>query len=133
MKSGIVITSATYVDGYKISLLFSDGKINVFDFESLINSNRSDCVQFKDIEKFKGFYLDNGDLVFNDNWDMLVPIAWLYDKSFIGKVGRPKSTNGKTLIKVWIPDSVVDFLGGKKEIVKHIENKFAFGNENKEG
>ena len=125
MKHSIKIISATYLEGYKISLLFCDGKTSVFDFESLVNSNMPDCVQFKDIEKFKGFYLDNGDLVFNDNWDMSLPIATLYRKSSIVKAGRPKTTTGKTLVRVWMPDAIVSLHGGVKPLSKYIEQKFS--------
>ncbi|MDE3046315.1 MAG: DUF2442 domain-containing protein [Verrucomicrobiota bacterium] len=55
----IRIKKATYLSGYKIKLLFSDGKIKVVDFENWIFGKKNVYLEpLKEIEFFKKFELD---------------------------------------------------------------------------
>lgn len=116
MKRGIKIINAEYLGGYLIRITFSDLKVNTFDFESLVMSDKPDCTQFRDIDKFKKFYIENGDLIFNDNWDMLVPIADLYHKQKITFRGRPAKDN--ILLRVRIPKNKEQMV---KEYIKNLK------------
>jgi hypothetical protein len=120
MKTGVIITKAEYLEHYQIRLTFSDNKENIFDFESLVNSNKLDCSQFKDILKFKQFYIENGELVFNDNWDMLIPIVTLYHKNKITFSGRPKKDT--CLIRIRVPSSHAQDIKNYIEKLKNSNN-----------
>jgi len=78
MSKLISIEKAKYIDDYKISLLFNDGKKNVVDFKDFILlSGHPDIKKYQDIELFKKFDLEYGELNWND-YDLAFPIYDLY-------------------------------------------------------
>lgn len=81
LPEGVVIelTSADYVEGYKIRLQFSDGKDRILDFESFLRRSLNPMIQaYLDFDKFKQFTVEYGDLQWND-YDLCFPIADLYE------------------------------------------------------
>ena len=82
MNTGITITSATHVGGYKIKIAFSDGKVNVFDYKNLVMSGHEESEPYKDIENFKKFdIINNSEIAWGDNWAMILPLATIYNKT----------------------------------------------------
>lgn len=82
MKTGITITSAEYAGGYKIKITFSDGKINTFDYESVVMMNHQECLPYRDIKKFKQFQIVNGSkIAWGENWAMILPLYTIYTKT----------------------------------------------------
>jgi len=78
MSQLISIEKAKYIDGYKISLLFNDGKENILDFKHFItNSQHPDIKKYQDIKLFKKFNLEYGEIEWND-YDLAFPIYDLY-------------------------------------------------------
>ena len=74
----IAVEKAEYVGKYKISFVFNDGKINIVDFESFIANSRHPAVQkYRDLELFKAFKLEYGEVNWND-YDLVFPIFDLY-------------------------------------------------------
>lgn len=72
------IEDAKYIDGYRLSLKFNDGKESIVDFaDFILNSQHPDIKKYRDIELFKGFSLEHGDLHWND-YDLAFPIYDLY-------------------------------------------------------
>jgi hypothetical protein len=77
------IKEANYLDHYKIKLTFNDGKENILDFEKfLFNSHHPDIQKYQDVELFKNFSLDYGDLEWND-YELAFPICDLYENRII--------------------------------------------------
>lgn len=78
MEPIIEIKEAKYIDGYKIALKFNDGKENIIDFSDFIlHSNHPDIKRYKDLELFKSFKLEYGDIQWND-YDLAFPVYDLY-------------------------------------------------------
>ena len=53
------IKKVQYVNGYKLKLLFSDGKTKIVDIEPIINKSKKIFQPLKDIEYFKQVALDD--------------------------------------------------------------------------
>ena len=78
MSKLITIEKAKYIDNYKISLLFNDGKENILDFKNfIIKSQHPDIKKYQDKNLFKNFNLEYGELEWND-YDLAFPIYDLY-------------------------------------------------------
>lgn len=72
------ITEAKYVSDHKIRLTFNDGVVRVVDFGPFLAKARNpDTTDYRDIQKFKGFRIQNGDLMWGD-FQMIFPISDLY-------------------------------------------------------
>jgi hypothetical protein len=81
MEKYISIEEAKYVNDYKISLLFNDGKENILDFKNFITqSEHPDIKKYQDLDLFKKFNLEYGELEWND-YDLVFPIYDLYQGS----------------------------------------------------
>jgi len=79
MPKLIDITSADYVEQYQLHLVFSDGKERTVDFEPFLTASLNPMIrQYLDLEQFKNFIIENGDLHWND-YDLCFPIADLYE------------------------------------------------------
>ena len=73
------IQSAEYINEYKIKLLFSDNSQQTIDFSDFIFNSRNPMIcKYIDIEKFKQFNIQYGDLVWND-YELCFPIIDLYN------------------------------------------------------
>ena len=57
---------AEYLDGYKLSLVFNDGKRRIFDFSSLSDSDEKSYGPLKDMSVFKSFALDGWTVTWNE-------------------------------------------------------------------
>ena len=63
----MTLTQAEHVSGYAIKVRFSDGAERVIDFESFLKQSTNPHIRkYLAIEKFTGFQIRNGDLVWND-------------------------------------------------------------------
>lgn len=72
------ITTAQYLEGYKIKLIFSDRAEVVVDFaQFLSNSQHPEIRKYLALEEFKKFQVRDGNLDWND-FDLCFPIADLY-------------------------------------------------------
>lgn len=79
----IKIISIKYINEYSLLIEFSDGKINIIDFEPFLeNSKNPEIRKFLDQSKFKKFKLENGDLMWGD-FDLLFPIMDLYENCIL--------------------------------------------------
>lgn len=75
----IEIISAEYVADYKLRLRFSDGNERLVDFGSFLRDSLNPMIRtYLDLEKFKRFTVEYGDLQWND-YDLCFPIADLYE------------------------------------------------------
>jgi len=78
MPDIISIKEANYIEDYKISLLFNDGKNNILDFKNFIlKSQHPDIKKYEDLNLFKKFNFEYGELEWND-YDLAFPVYDLY-------------------------------------------------------
>lgn len=70
----IEILKATYLENYTISFHFSDGLIQVIDFEKFLLSSANNMTKkFLNKSLFKDFSIQYGDIVWND-YELCFPI-----------------------------------------------------------
>ena len=75
----VEIKSVEYVSDYKLYLHFSDGRERLVDFEPFLHNSLNPMIRaYLDLEKFKKFSMECGDLHWND-YDLCFPIANLYE------------------------------------------------------
>ena len=73
------IMEAKYIVNYLIQLAFSDGLNRVIDFGPFLrNSAHPDIRKYLELQKFEGFTIDSGDLVWND-YELCFPLGDLYE------------------------------------------------------
>jgi len=73
------IMEAKYIGNYRIQLAFSDGLNKVIDFGPFLrNAAHPDIRKYLDPQKFEGFTIDGGDLVWND-YELCFPLGYLYE------------------------------------------------------
>lgn len=75
----ISITAAEHLSGHILKLRFSDGFERVIDFEPFLTSSRNPQIhEYLQPDKFAGYRLEHGDLVWGD-YDLCFSIANLYE------------------------------------------------------
>ena len=74
------VLSAKYIDDYKVEIIFDDKKKNIINFLPAIKSNPV-CKKYLDISKFKKFKVDQGNIVWGNNWDMIFTLDSLYNNT----------------------------------------------------
>jgi len=78
----IEITEAVYLDNYRIELRFSDSKRQIIDFRTFLeNAQNPITKKYLDIDLFKSFKVEFGDLIWND-YELCFPIIDLYENIF---------------------------------------------------
>jgi len=81
----ISVSSAAYVDGYKLEVMFNDNKKRVVDFGNFLNTHsHPQNNKYKKPENFKKFKIENGNIVWGKDWDMIFPIYDLYQGKIQG-------------------------------------------------
>jgi len=79
----IDITTAEYVDGYRIKFSFSDGHEQIVDFGPFIKKSLHPSVKkYRKIELFKKFEIIGGGVGWND-YEMCYPLEDLYNDTII--------------------------------------------------
>ena len=81
MHQYIFVLSATYLKDYVVRLIFSDNTSRDVDFGIFLKKNipRSICEKYLDLENFKNFKIEDGNIVWGKNWDMVFPEEQLYN------------------------------------------------------
>lgn len=75
----IIVIGATYIQAYKVRIEFSDNTFRVIDFEPFFKENRHpQWDKYNNIVNFKKFKIENGNLVWGRNWDLIFPVSGLY-------------------------------------------------------
>lgn len=74
----ISIEKVEYLEDYKLRLWFSDGQELVVDFSQFLNNSLNPMIRkYLELDNFKKFSIEYGDLMWND-YDLCFPIADLY-------------------------------------------------------
>ncbi len=75
----ISVSKAAYIDSYKLEVEFNDNKKQVVDFGNFLNTHsHPQYNKYKKPENFKKFKIENGNIVWGKDWDMIFPIYDLY-------------------------------------------------------
>jgi Protein of unknown function (DUF2442) len=75
----INVINASYIEGYKLEILFSNDKKRVVDFSAFLETHSHP--QYNNYKKeinFKKFKIENGNVVWGKDWDLIFPIDELY-------------------------------------------------------
>lgn len=73
------VKKAIYIDGYRLSIVFSDGKSTLVDFRPFLEKKGDGYLRkYKNQSEFKNFSIENGNIVWGDNWDLIFPVTQLY-------------------------------------------------------
>lgn len=75
----ICVTQAKHLHDYTIEVQFSDGTRQVIDFKPQIDRIRTpEYEKYQDINHFKSFAVEDGNLVWGEDWDLIFPVHKLY-------------------------------------------------------
>ncbi len=72
------IIRATYLKDYIIECLFEDGLLKLIDFSPELHTNPV-CKAFLNLDAFKKFEIEKGNIVWGQNWDMVFTPESLYN------------------------------------------------------
>lgn len=79
----IKIIKVKLLEDYKLSIVFSNKKTQVVDFEPFLKqSSHSEVRKYLEKKYFKKFHIKDGDLMWGD-YDLIFPIADLYKNQII--------------------------------------------------
>jgi Protein of unknown function (DUF2442) len=68
----IKVVGATYLNEYKLVISFNDETKQVVDFGKFLkHHNHPVFDKYKDIQYFKSFKIDSGNVVWGENWDLI--------------------------------------------------------------
>ncbi len=77
----INVEKVKYLSGHKLKLSFNDGVEQIIDFGPFLSNSLNPFInKYLDINEFKKYELDNGDLEWND-YDLCFPVADLYENN----------------------------------------------------
>jgi len=77
--NAILVTGATLLQDFKINIEFSDNTCRVINFEPFLKENpHPQWDKYRNINQFKKFKIENGNLIWGRNWDLIFPVYSLY-------------------------------------------------------
>ena len=76
----ISVEKAKHISDFKIEIEFTDKKKTVVDFRNfLFTHSHPQYNKYKKVENFIRFKIENGNLVWGKNWDLIFPVFDLYN------------------------------------------------------
>jgi hypothetical protein len=73
------ITQAKFAGNYSVLLTFSDGEVKKVNFGGFLKKSQHPAIRsYLDEQKFKNFKIENGNIVWGENWDLIFSIEQLY-------------------------------------------------------
>jgi hypothetical protein len=73
------IAQAEYAGDYSVSLLFSDGVVKNVNFGNFLKKTTHPKIRsYLNEYEFKKFKIEDGNIVWGENWDLIFPIEQLY-------------------------------------------------------
>ena len=73
------ITKAKYNGEHKVELTFNDAEKRIVDFGIFLKKRpHPQYDKYNKLENFKKFKIENGNIVWGKNWDMIFPTEQLY-------------------------------------------------------
>ena len=78
-KSSIYVVHAEYAGDIQLNISFNDGTSRVVDFRPFLQAHpHPQYNRLINPKYFKRFSIENGNVVWGKNWDMVFPIEQLY-------------------------------------------------------
>ena len=75
----LLVNKATYIEGYRISVEFNDGKNKIIDFGPFLATKKEGFLKkYSNTQIFKKVHIEKGNLVWGKEWDLIFPIHQLY-------------------------------------------------------
>ena len=75
----IQVEKASYLEGFKVEIHFSDQSKKVVDFgDFILKHPHPTHDKYKDPKLFKKFKIEAGNIVWGENWDLIFPVSQLY-------------------------------------------------------
>lgn len=75
----ISVVEANYLKGLSLEILFNDNKRKQIDFSNFFKTHRHPQYnKYSKVENFKKFGIENGNLVWGKDCDMIFPVYDLY-------------------------------------------------------
>ncbi len=75
----IIVVRAEHVENYKLEILFSNDKKKLVDFSTFLDLHSyPQYNKYKKESNFKKFKIENGNVVWGKDWDMIFPVDELY-------------------------------------------------------
>ncbi|MCE7044170.1 DUF2442 domain-containing protein [Dyadobacter sp. CY312] len=85
MTEAIRVINAKYVSDYSVLLLFSDNTEQTVDFQKFLQKNpHPQFSKYLDMKNFKKFKIENGNIVWGKDWDLIFPVEELYTGELSG-------------------------------------------------
>lgn len=79
MSGNLYVVRAEDLGNLQVRVFFSDNKCQLIDIGDFIRNNpHPQYNKYLDPKKFKKFTIENGNLVWGKNWDLMFPIEQLY-------------------------------------------------------
>ena len=80
----ISVTSAKHIAGHRIELTFNDGKKQNIDFKPFLDKYPHPAYnRLRDKKEFKKFWIEDGNVVWDDNWNFIFPEYQLYKNAIM--------------------------------------------------
>lgn len=75
----LYITNAADMGNLKVSLTFNDNTVQTVDVGEFIRRHpHPQYNKYLDVKKFRCFTIENGNIVWGKNWDLVFPVEQLY-------------------------------------------------------
>ncbi|MCE6990336.1 DUF2442 domain-containing protein [Dyadobacter sp. CY323] len=79
MNLVISVMDAIYLSDYKVMVRFSDNSQQTIDFKDFLEGNpHPQYNKYRNLDHFQKFKIENGNLVWGQNWDLIFPIEQLH-------------------------------------------------------
>lgn len=82
-QTDIKIEAAYYLRNYQVLILFSNNRMKIVDFApAILQYAKGDYAVYAQKKNFCNFYIENGNIVWGTNWDLIFPIESVYNADF---------------------------------------------------
>ncbi len=80
----ISVIKAEYIEGLVLKITFSDNTQKNVDFKPLLSAREHPIFKFyRKVKNFKQFTIENGKLVWGEDWDLIFPTTQLYEGNIL--------------------------------------------------
>ena len=77
----LIVTTATYLDAYRLRVCFNDGTSQELDFAPVLNQFLPADYRaiYRQPDHFRAFAIEKGNLVWGQDWDLIFPVWKLHE------------------------------------------------------
>lgn len=96
------VKKVEYINGYKLKLIFNDGKTKIIDFESRLETAKNMFLPLKDVDFFKKVKSDGTTLVWPNGLDLCPDVLYSLGKDIVKTTNtgiRRKKRSSTTISK----------------------------------